>query len=137
MKLNKKGFTLIELLAVIVILAVIALIAVPQVIQILNKARKSAAEDSAYGIIKAAESYVATYMMDHQGEWVSEDITFTCTDGTCTADKEITPKTLDFKGTKPSSGAIKLGVDGEATISTDLKINGFTCKENSGKIVCE
>ena len=53
----KKGFTLIELLAVIVILAIIALIAVPQVIKILNKARLSSAEDSAYGIVKSAEIY--------------------------------------------------------------------------------
>ena len=134
MKMNKKGFTLIELLAVIVILAVIALIAVPQVIQILNKARKSAAEDSAYGLIKAAESYVATYMMDNQGEWVSSPIIFKCDGSKCESEDE--KATLDFKGTKPSSGSITLGIDGEATISETLKINGFSCNENSDKIVC-
>ena len=62
-KNNEKAFTLIELLAVIVILAVIALIAVPQVIKILNKARLSAAEDTTYGITKAAESFVADFML--------------------------------------------------------------------------
>ncbi|MEG2311687.1 MAG: prepilin-type N-terminal cleavage/methylation domain-containing protein, partial [Bacilli bacterium] len=44
---NYKGFTLIELLAVIIILAIIALIAVPLIMNIIDKAKKSAFEDSA------------------------------------------------------------------------------------------
>ncbi|MEG2847894.1 MAG: prepilin-type N-terminal cleavage/methylation domain-containing protein, partial [Bacilli bacterium] len=56
---NYKGFTLIELLAVIVILAIIALIAVPFIMNIIDKAKKSAFEDSAYGILKASELYYA------------------------------------------------------------------------------
>ena len=64
MKMNKKGFTLIELLAVIVILAVIALIAVPQILKVLNNARKSAAEDSVYGVAESAETYVADLLLD-------------------------------------------------------------------------
>ena len=55
MKSNQKGFTLIELLAVIVILAIIALIATPIILNIVSKARKSAAADSVYGIMKAME----------------------------------------------------------------------------------
>jgi len=51
------------LLAVIVILAIIALIAVPQVLKILNKARKSAAEDSVYGIVESAENYITNFMV--------------------------------------------------------------------------
>ena len=46
---NRKGFTLIELLAVIVILAIIALIATPIILNMISKARKSAAKDSALG----------------------------------------------------------------------------------------
>lgn len=61
-KRNLKGFTLIELLVVIVILAIIALIAVLQVLKILNNERKSVAEDSIYGIVKATESYVSNFM---------------------------------------------------------------------------
>ena len=52
---KKKGFTLIELLAVIVILAIIALIATPIILNIVEKARKSAFENTAYGIIKSGE----------------------------------------------------------------------------------
>ena len=53
MRKNEIGFTLIELLAVIVILAIIALIATPMVLEIITKARKSAAQDSIYGIMEA------------------------------------------------------------------------------------
>ena len=51
---KEKGFTLIELLAVIVILTVIALIAIPTVLNIIEKARKSAFQNSAYGIMESA-----------------------------------------------------------------------------------
>ncbi|MDD3453719.1 MAG: type II secretion system protein [Bacilli bacterium] len=56
----KKGFTLIELLAVIVILAVIALISVPIILGIIEKSKKGSTEDSAYGIVEAANLYYAT-----------------------------------------------------------------------------
>ena len=147
MKLNKKGFTLIELLAVIVILAVIALIAVPQVIKILNQARRSAAEDSAYGILKAAESYVATYMLDNQGDWMG-DVDFVCSSSKgCVAtvqvpkadnpsEKESKEITLDFKGTKPTAGTVNLSSQGEATIKSALTINGFTCTQSGDKVSC-
>lgn len=137
MKMNKKGFTLIELLAVIVILAIIALIAVPQVLKILNSARQSAAKDSAYGIIKAAESYVATYMMEHDGDWVTKDVTFECKSSGCTATVDTKTVTLDFKGTKPTDGTVKLDANGEAKISTPLKINGFTCSQSGDTVSCE
>ena len=137
MKMNKKGFTLIELLAVIVILAIIALIAVPQVIKILNSARQSAAEDSAYGIIKAAESYVATYMMENQGDWISEDVDFACTADGCKGTVNTKEVTLDFKGTKPSTGTISLNSNGEASIKDKLVINGFNCTSSAGKVTCE
>lgn len=134
MKMNKKGFTLIELLAVIVILAIIALIAVPQVLKILNSARQSAAEDSAYGIIKAAESYVATYMMEHQGDWEG-NVTFTCdTNGACKTTDDVT---LDFKGSKPTAGTVTIDANGEAKIGTALKINGFSCSQSGDTVSCE
>ncbi len=62
--MRKKGFTLIELLAVIVILAVIALIATPIVLSILTKVRKSAFQDSAYGIMEAAKGYYAESILE-------------------------------------------------------------------------
>lgn len=150
MKNNKKGFTLIELLAVIVILAVIALIAVPQVLKILNSARKSAAEDSAYGILKSAESYVATYMMANHGDW-NGTMYFQCSSNGCveatkseTGDTytEVTGEdkaTLDFKGSKPTEGIVELNSYGEASIVTakPLKINGFTCTQDGDVVNCE
>lgn len=51
---RRNGFTLIELLAVIIILAVIALIATPIVLNVVDSAKKSAAESSAKGFADAA-----------------------------------------------------------------------------------
>ena len=56
----KKGFTLIELLAVIIILAIVALIATPIVLDVVNDARKSAAESEANMIVSGINSYCAT-----------------------------------------------------------------------------
>ena len=61
---KKQGFTLIELLAVIVILAVIALIATPLIMGTITKAKKNAFKDTAFGILKAAENYVAEKMLE-------------------------------------------------------------------------
>ena len=57
--MKRKGFTLIELLAVIVILAIIALIATPTILNVIEKARRGSAEQSALGYIDAVEKQVA------------------------------------------------------------------------------
>ena len=59
--MKNKGFTLIELLAVIVILAIVALITVPTVLGVIEKTKKSALKDSAYGLIESANLYYAQY----------------------------------------------------------------------------
>ena len=140
MKTNKKGFTLIELLAVIVILAVIALIAVPRIIELLNNARKSAAEDSAYGILEAAESYMATYLLDNHGDFPSK-VVFECSSEGCKSTEPTDlSATLTFKGTKPTGGSIEVTASGGAKIKTDLVINGFNCNHdatNTDVITCK
>lgn len=147
MKMNKKGFTLIELLAVIVILAVIALIAVPQVLKILNQARESAAEDSAYGVLESASSYVATYMLNNQGDWEGTMV-FDCNGKDsnnkslkkcCTKENNAyTSNCLEIKGTAPTAGAIRLNADQSVEISEELEINHFYCiEESDGKIDCK
>ncbi len=139
MKNNKKGFTLIELLAVIVILAIIALIAVPQILNILNKARISAAEDSAYGILKAAETDAMQYMLDNHGNSIGA-IAYTCNGTKCsytpTGSEGGAERILDFKGTKPTAGSVQLDAQGNATIGDALKINGFTCTQDGDTVNC-
>ena len=65
--MNKKGFTLIELLAVIVILAVIALIATPLILNVINTAKKGAAQDSAYAYIRSVESNEMARLIENPG----------------------------------------------------------------------
>ena len=56
--MKNKGFTLIELLAVIVILAIIAVIAIPRILNVVEEAKKGAAEASALGYIDAVEKQI-------------------------------------------------------------------------------
>ncbi len=139
---NLKGFTLIELLAVIVILAIIALIAVPQILKILNRARKSAAEDTTYGIIKAGETYVINFMMENNGTMPSESLEFECDGNSCNLKTTLTGYNLtgldklDFKGTKPTSGIITISNNGNNITTTDLAINNFACGYIGGESIC-
>ncbi len=109
---TKQGFTLIELLAVIVILAVIALIATPLIMNVINDAKKSAARDAGYSVIKAGELEAATSGLDN-----------------------ITPpfhydegSNLPMKGTKPT----KFNLDIDKEMKTQLRawINGFCVVKN-------
>ncbi|MDD3453121.1 MAG: prepilin-type N-terminal cleavage/methylation domain-containing protein [Bacilli bacterium] len=107
----KKGFTLIELLAVIVILAIIALISVPMIMNVIEKAKKGALKDSAYGIIEAANLYYSQSL-----ESASNDITFTCDNEGCLSGENE----LSYKGAISGTGSIILFADGK----TALCING-------------
>ena len=142
MRTNKKGFTLIELLAVIVILAIIALITVPVVINIINNAKKGAAEDSTYGVIESAKLFWVSNQMDFEAN--NTTISFNCTSGTCTvatsdtADSSIVGKTLEISGTKPTEGTISIST-GAVSVS-NLKFGDYWCSTGTGtnaeKVTC-
>ena len=104
--MKNKGFTLIELLAVIVILAVIALIATPLIMGTITKAKKNAFIDTANGIIKAGENYQAKVLMTTAGD--VEDLVIS----------DLTTDTkLQYKGSKPKSGYLKITSDGKSEIA--------------------
>ncbi len=103
---KKKGFTLIELLAVIVILAVIALIATPIILSILTKVRKSAFQDSAYGIMEAAKSYFAESILE-ETDPVDQVFSF----------EEGTTNVLSYSGSKPKGGILTLSKSGEIALA--------------------
>ena len=104
--MKSKGFTLIELLAVIVILAVIALIATPLIMGTITKAKKNASIDTANGIIKAGENYQAEQVMTTTGD--VEDLVIS----------DLTTDTkLQYKGSKPKSGQLKITSDGKTAIA--------------------
>ena len=142
---NRKGFTLIELLAVIVILAIIALIAVPQVIKILNQARRSAAEDSTYGIYNATQDYISKFMIDNGGDFPGGELTFTCDNTSCKLDNYSTlvsegyklEETLDYKGKKATGGTIKVTNGGTDIVIENLVVSGFYCNHNGDRAICE
>ncbi len=140
---KRNGFTLIELLAVIVILAVIALIAVPRIIKLLDQARLSAAEDSTMGIVEAAESYIANFMLQNHGTIPSEDLEFSCNSSEgCKLITELESyditnlDKLNYKGKKVSSGNITISNGGNNIITTNLEVNGYICGYIGGISEC-
>ena len=128
---NKKGFTLIELLAVIVILAIIALIAVPVILSILTKSRQSAAADTAYSVLNAAELYYAEALLENPTDAFKET-TVEFDGDNMTISPAITGLTIEVKGTKPVDGKIKINKNGTAEITEALKINGINCNYKAG-----
>ena len=109
---KKKGFTLVELLAVIVVLAIIALITVPTILGVIEKSRKAAYKDSIYGIIEAANIYLATNINSIKQ---NDEITFTCNGISCSnsdGDK------LSFKGSVPKSGSFYIKGNGNITVES-------------------
>lgn len=103
--MRKKGFTLIELLAVIVILAVIALISTPIIIGVIDKARKGAFEDSAYGVLDAAKLYFTSKLADNNS--------FSYTEIDFGGDM----KDFSLSGEKPYGGSLIINDDGEQALA--------------------
>ena len=155
MKKNTKGFTLIELLAVIVILAIIALIATPIVLNLINKARQGAAQDSAYGVRKAAQLFYQTKLIDDINGFTDDiTITFTTSNGTTTyagtqgtgtgavsyTQAQLNAAGFNIDGTVPTSGTITISAtNGNATAlnADELVINGWYCQvPATGSITC-
>lgn len=126
--MNKKGFTLIELLAVIIILAVIALIATPVVLNVVDKAKKSAAESSVAGYADAIKLARVEYMFDHNGQEPSTFTDLTTAQGAITVSGE-TPSGCDVTFV---SGVVKLD-SCYVTSYSSTKL----CKFVNGSASCE
>ncbi len=86
--MNKRGFTLVELLAVVVVLAVVAVISIPIVLNIIENARRGALENSARGLMEAANNYYAIHSKDIEGY-----VDFSIVNG-----KQTSSEKLSYKG---------------------------------------
>lgn len=118
---KKMGFTLIELLAVIVILSIIMVIVTPIIVKTIDDAKKGAFKNSAYGMIKAAEFEYAKKTLEDNG---AVTVTYTYEDGIETSNQD--GYALDYKGTKPTSGKLKVTAQGEVSL---MLHNGTYCAE--------
>ena len=118
---KKRGFTLIELLAVIVILAIIALIAMPIVLNMINNARKKAAESGALGFVEAIEY--------NNGFAQTEQAGYTEING-----ENLDAASIDvkMKGKKPTSGTVTIE-NGKVT-SANLCVEGYTVVYNGREV---
>ena len=117
-KFKKNAFTLIELLAIIVILAIIAVITVPIILNIIENARKGAAQDSAYGYKDAISKYYVTKL--------SEDPNYNMS-GTYTTD-ELKTIGVSVSGIEPSEGWVK--IEKGEIIDYSLKFDDYVVNLN-------
>lgn len=115
MKNKQKGFTLIELLAVIVILAIIALIATPIILNVIETAKKGAAESSGLGYVDAVEKQVMINQVDTSKTTI-QDNTYTV--------EELDSYSVNIKGDKPSNESWMTIEKGQVT-ACSLKINDY------------
>ena len=104
--MNKKGFTLIELLAVIVILAVIALIATPVVMNSINNARRGAAENAGYGVVKAIEHQIALNVLADESYQANASQLNALTGVNIQGTAPTTPMSLTFSENAVSGGTM-------------------------------
>lgn len=111
MKKNN-GFTLIELLAVIIILAVIALIATPIVLNVVDGAKKSAAESSVRGYVDAIQMARYDYIITHDGQEPTKE------------EVVAMGNTVKVKGEKPESCVVDL-VDG-VVVASGCDVKSYT-----------
>ena len=119
----KKGFTLIELLAVIIILAIIALIATPIILNVVDDAKKSAAESEANMIVSGINNNCA--IKDMQVQMGVSGAT-ACGTSLGTSDVEA----MVNLGNATVSGSVTLS-GGQVTGITGVS-NGYTVTMTSG-----
>ena len=118
--MKNNGFTLIELLAVIIILAVLALIATPIVLNVVDDAKKSAAQSEANMIVSGIQNGCATREMQSQMEGST-----------------VTACALSLDST--AIGAlVNLGnatVTGSATLNASNKVTAITIVSNGHTLI--
>ena len=110
--MKEKGFTLIEILAVIIVIAIISLITIPIIVNTIEKSKKNALVDSAYGILKAGNLY---YMEEMSKKEETERYDFKVSDGKFVLEKDNT-KTLKFTGKVPKTGILQIHPNGNSAI---------------------
>ena len=112
--MKNKGFTLIELLAVIVILAIIAVIAIPRILNVVEEAKKGAAESSALGYIDAVEKQIMINATSHAHDDITDN----------TYPVPLDPKYgVTVKGKEPDDGEIL--IENGKVKEAQLTISGY------------
>ena len=117
---NKKGFTLIELLAIIVILAIIAVITVPIILNVIEKSKKGAMINSAYGYVNAVNKFYVSSAM--------ENVNNTLSDGRYTV-SQIKELGMVVSGIEPIDGWVQL-VEGNV-VAYSLNFDGYSVDKAS------
>ena len=115
MSKKRKGFTLVELLAVIVILSVIAFITIPMIMGVIEKSKKQAFLNSAYGIIESGEYFYAEHILNDKNQ-AETRYDFEVKNNKFVYTRDNT-KELTFKGEVPKLGILQINSNGKTAIA--------------------
>ena len=86
--------------------------------------------------IEAAESFVASYMLEHNGYWVNS-ATFVCDGSKCSGTVNGKKESLTIRSTVPTSGSIYVDKNGDASIKDYLTFGKYKCVQNKDEITCK
>ena len=99
--MKQRGFTLIELLTIIILIGTIAVVTTPFIFDTINDAEDTNIKNSGEGLLRAADTYYAMVLADDPSLG-NQLFTFpNYYDG------------LELKGEIPTSGSLKIYVDGD------------------------
>lgn len=122
--MKKNGFTLIELLAVIIVLAIVALIATPIVLNVVEDAKKSAAESEANLVFSGIKNFCATEELKKQ---MDSNYTVKCVN-------DATSKKLNNVAAMVTTKAtVEATVDNYKVTSLTVTMNDYTYVLNGAK----
>ncbi len=119
----KKGFTLVELLAVILIIGIIATITTPIILNVIGSAKAKGFEDSALSLLRASKNY---YSDQTVSDIIKLPLEIKFSDGSQTntylnsQTKQMetsSDRLLEYSGTNPDSGIIKINSEGEISMA--------------------
>ena len=138
--MKNDGFTLIELLAVIVVLAIIVLIAYPIIKNVIEKAKKQSAVNSALGYLDAVEKYAIMHDLDSTRYVydLKNKTLFIAKENESIENKSLN-EIISVKGNKPSGeeSFVKLNEKGKVEVldgnAAEMIIAGYnvTCESST------
>lgn len=100
----------------------------------IQKIKKMEIEQSATNLLRSAEEFATTYMINNYGDWIGNTI-FTCDGTECSAIVNGEKEKLDISSV-PTSGSIQIDDAGQAKIIEPLVYGSYKCTQ-SNSIICQ
>ncbi len=103
-------------------------------IEDIEKLKRMEIEQNATNLLRSAEEFSTTYMINNYGEWIGNTV-FTCDGTKCSA--IINGENENLNATNiPTSGSIQIDDNGQAKVLEPLIYGSYKCTQNNS-IICQ